>query len=253
MGGVRSVDHTLDAELADTVERELEATAEGLRSDGLEVTAFTLAGDVVTTLAGHVNSVRARLVVMTTHGRSGWRRAVLGSVADALVRTVDSAVYAVPAPNGEALAVREAPVPMVLPLDGSEQDDSALDLAELARQAFDARLMLLNVIKPVEDKSRQPVQQVDRVDLRDRRAEISAYLDRVSVLLGAPDTPVEHDTVIDDNAAEGILRYAERKEIGHLALVTKGQRGLGKWLIGSVADRLLSDGRMALLLVRGTP
>jgi nucleotide-binding universal stress UspA family protein len=251
-GGARPLDRTLDRELAAMAEHDLAQAAEAVGREGVDAVPVILHGEVVPTLTQHVEEVRARLVVMTTHGRTGWRRAMMGSVTDALLRRVDSAVYAIPAPEGTVIPVPPAPVPVLLPLDGTERDDSALDLADLARATLDAQLTLLHVVQPVVDRSRLPVQQVDRVDLRERRADASAYLDRVAALLGAPTTPVAHEVVMDEEPLEGILRFAALREISHLALVTKGQRGVGKWIIGSMADRLLRDGRMALLLVRAT-
>jgi nucleotide-binding universal stress UspA family protein len=248
--GVRPLDRSLDRERIDAAEQELAQTAEPLRHEGLDVETFTRSGEVIPSLAEHADIAKAQLVVMTTHGRSGWRRAVLGSVADALIRTVNTALYAVAAPDGVPMPVPTPPVPVLLPLDGSEQDDSAIALADLAREALGAELTLLHVIAPAVDKSRQPVQQVDRVDLRDLRASMAEYLDRVAALLGAPDVPVGCDVVMDDDPAEGILRYASRREFSQLALVTRGQRGMNKWLIGSVTDRLLREGRASLLLVR---
>jgi nucleotide-binding universal stress UspA family protein len=250
--GVRPLDRSFDRERLLAIEHELTQTAERLRQEGLTVTTTALTGEVVPSLAEYADAAKAQVVVMTTNGRSGWRRAVLGSVADELIRTVNTAVYAVPAPDGVPMSVPTPPVPMLLPLDGTEQDDSAVALAELARRALHAQCTLLHVLEPAVDGSRLPVQQVDRVDLRNRRADMADYLDRVTALLGAPDSPVAYDVVMDDDPAEGILRYAARREFRHVALVTKGQRGLRKWLIGSVTDRLLREGQVALLLVRAT-
>ena len=68
-------------------EENLERAAQQLREDG--VTAITTQvlegspGDVITSTAAELG---CDLVVMATHGRSGIRRAILGSVADHVVR-----------------------------------------------------------------------------------------------------------------------------------------------------------------------
>lgn len=207
--------------------------------------AVTRYGEAVPTLADHVSHVRAALVVMTTHGRTGWRRAVLGSVADGLVRSVDAPVHIVPAPDGVPAPVPAAPVPWLVALEGSERDDIALALADLARCAFDARLRLVHVVEPRERRA-------SRTPRDDVQADASDYLDRVAALLGTAEWPVATEVVTDEHAATGIRRVADERGLRHVALVTRGMRGMAGWLLGSVADRLLQDGRLSLLLVRGS-
>ena len=55
---------------------------------GTKVTGVTLHGPIAATLGEHIDLTGADLVVMTTHGRGMLERAWLGSVADALLRTV---------------------------------------------------------------------------------------------------------------------------------------------------------------------
>jgi nucleotide-binding universal stress UspA family protein len=230
-----------DANLA--VDRAFEATATRLRAEGITVETVTRYGETVPALADHAEHVRAQLVVMTTHGRTGWRRTVLGSVADGLVRSVDTAVHVIPAPDGVPAPVPAAPVSWLVALEGSERDDTALALADLARRAFDARLRLVHVIESGVHRSPDGARD-------DARTEAHDYLDRVAALLGTPEAPVATEVVDDEDAATGIRRVAEARGLRHVAIVTRGTRGVSAWVLGSVADRLLRDGRLSLLLVR---
>jgi nucleotide-binding universal stress UspA family protein len=237
------VDALLDHEMNLAADRAFEATAARVRGEGIAVEVVTRYGETVPALAEHVRHVRAALVVMTTHGRTGWRRAVLGSVADGLVRSVDAPVHVVPAPDGVPAPVPAAPVPWLVALEGSERDDTALALADLARRAFDARLRLVHVIEPHERRSSHTTRDDPHTEARD-------YLDRVAALLGTAESPVATEVVTDEHAATGIRRVADERGLRHVALVTRGARGVEAWLLGSVADRLLRDGRLSLLLVR---
>ena len=68
---------------------QMQPLADNLRHDlGIAVTTAMLAGPVVATLAHYASAVHADLIVMATHGRVGWRRAWVGSVADDLMHEV---------------------------------------------------------------------------------------------------------------------------------------------------------------------
>jgi nucleotide-binding universal stress UspA family protein len=83
-------------------EGHLETTAAALRDEGLRVERHVLedvhgAGGIVRT----AKEVGADLLVMATHGRSGIRRALLGSVTDKVVRASDTPVLVVRIPHDD--------------------------------------------------------------------------------------------------------------------------------------------------------
>jgi nucleotide-binding universal stress UspA family protein len=82
---------------------ELERRAAVLRNDGLVVTTDVLLGTgVASTILDRVRESTPDLVALATHGRTGWRRAMVGSVADKLIRGSGGAVLLVGAPVAPA-------------------------------------------------------------------------------------------------------------------------------------------------------
>ena len=75
------------------------------------------------------------------------------------------------------------------------------------------------------------------------------YLDRVSDRLGEHGVQVS-TTVQMGAVAESIVDYAENHQIDLIAMCTHGRTGLGRWILGSVADRVLRAGCIPVLLVR---
>ena len=75
------------------------------------------------------------------------------------------------------------------------------------------------------------------------------YLNRVASDLARQgikvSTPVQMGAV-----AESIINYAETQQIDLVAMCTHGRTGLARWILGSVADRVLRVGRIPILLVR---
>ena len=65
---------------------QLDALVEALRASQLEVASTLLGGVAWDQLVGSIEPLGADLVVVGTHGRTGLRRALLGSVAERVVR-----------------------------------------------------------------------------------------------------------------------------------------------------------------------
>ncbi len=65
----------------------LERTAEGLRREGVEVTVATATGTPAQEIVAVAQSRRVRLICMATHGYTGLRRVLLGSVTEAVIQT----------------------------------------------------------------------------------------------------------------------------------------------------------------------
>ncbi len=75
----------------------LRATTARAREAGLEPTTELLEGPIIAALQRYIANAGIDLVVMSTHGRSGLRRAILGSVAEQCVRSTDVPVLLVKA------------------------------------------------------------------------------------------------------------------------------------------------------------
>jgi len=77
-------------------ERGLAALAERTRARGVS-TSYTLLGGstVASAVLEHAESTRADLVALATHGRGGYRRALVGSVADKIIRGMHGPVLVV--------------------------------------------------------------------------------------------------------------------------------------------------------------
>ena len=92
----------------------------------------------------------ADLVVMGTHGRSGFDYLVLGSVAEKTLRTSPAPVLIVPPLNPEGLPADRGPVRSVLcAVDFSQDSALALEYAVSIVRHAAGRLTLLHVVEPI--------------------------------------------------------------------------------------------------------
>ena len=85
--------------MVEEARKEVEKTSAALRSRGIMAHGEVTVGQAATGIANHVHQHPGSLVVMTTHGRSGWQRLLLGSVARRAVQTVAAPILLCPPPR----------------------------------------------------------------------------------------------------------------------------------------------------------
>ncbi|HYW30345.1 MAG TPA: universal stress protein [Gemmatimonas sp.] len=237
-----------------------------LSRQGVNVRCTLLEGTIIETLIAHASGSGADLIVMSTHGRSGFERLRVGSVASVLVtratqplllvradahETAASGTAATGTEDGKA-AGRRAILsgPLLVPLDGSEFAEQILPHAQQLAEAAETRLALTAVSVP-HDLSMAPfgaaMLLADENDIAGEESAREGYLERVAKSLPA-DTTV--NAVTDMAVANGILDEAARIGAGGIALATHGRGGFKRMMLGSVADELLRASRLPLLVYR---
>jgi nucleotide-binding universal stress UspA family protein len=100
-------------------------------------------GHPITTIAKISREDDVDLIIMGTHGRRGWRRALVGSVADGVVRESKQPVLVVPKRH-------EGPYPtsiarIVCPVNFTDAARDAVRFASDLAKAFDGELVLVHV------------------------------------------------------------------------------------------------------------
>jgi nucleotide-binding universal stress UspA family protein len=89
---------TYVADLTDRAQKELNRHRDKLVSEGLSVTTKLLEGNPADAIVERANTINALMIVIGTHGRSGFRRFLLGSVTERVVRTATVPVLTVHLP-----------------------------------------------------------------------------------------------------------------------------------------------------------
>jgi nucleotide-binding universal stress UspA family protein len=105
-------------------------------------------GQAVAEILAAVATTGSDLIVMGTHGRSGFERLVLGSVTEKVLRKASCPVLTVPPRVADELLQPPAlPRRIVCGVDFSQNSMEALSLAMLLTQEADARVTILHVIE----------------------------------------------------------------------------------------------------------
>jgi nucleotide-binding universal stress UspA family protein len=241
---LRKVQREYLAKVADQVRRE----------HGVQVAKVTLQGTPAPALVRYVGEMDPEIVVMTTHGAGGIRRAWLGSVADQLVRSLEIPMLVIRPREADQVPAGVAALQEILvALDGSRRAEAALPPAATLALLLRAKLALVRVVQPVvpfTDPVRPFPLGFDEELTRLSRAEAQDYLDDVAESLNAAGVPASAAAVVGSSAFEAIQDAARAPGTGMIALATRGRGGLPRMVLGSVADKLVRGGELPVLVTR---
>jgi nucleotide-binding universal stress UspA family protein len=220
---------------------------------GRALTSAVLQGPVAPTLARYGRELGTDLLVMTTHGRGGIRRAWLGSVADQLIRTSEVPILVVRPTEAGLGGSFPAPSNVLVPLDGSGLAEAVLGPAAVLARLWDAEISLVQVVRPVVPTSDPPlpfpVGYSDQVT-RMRREAAQDYVRDVAERLRGSGVKASGEAVLGGGVAETLLELARPERVHLLAIATHGLGGLRRLVLGSVADKLVRGAEVPVLVVR---
>jgi nucleotide-binding universal stress UspA family protein len=237
--------------------RYLEEVAADLRKSGIEVKCHVhddREDSVAQSIFEHAQELNSDLVIMCTHGHSGLRGLLFGSIAqNALQRGAQSIFLVFPR---EDRSVPQFDLQSILvPLDGVVAHEPALPAAiELAR-TFNASMHLALVIPTLATLSGSqavsgmllPTTMRAVLDLAQQGA--TDYLDQVLAQCRSEGINVTAE-VLRGDATPQIVGLAERLNIDLIVMASHGRSGLDALFAGSVAPRIAGRMERALLLVR---
>jgi nucleotide-binding universal stress UspA family protein len=137
---------------------------------------------------------------------------------------------------------------ILLPLDGSEMAEQALPHAVALAEHFGAELVLLRILEPFP-----PVRGMSAADLAAIRQQTNEwtqeYLDRLTADLRDRAIVIE-TAIVEGNPGVVVTQYAEANRMDLIVMCSRGRSGLSRWLMGSVADRVMRGSAVPVLLVK---
>lgn len=138
---------------------------------------------------------------------------------------------------------------ILVSLDQSELSEQALPHAIGLARAFGSTLHLVSVVhvstSQVESGTTVVADWETQLDLARQ------YMSGIRKRILEQDVEAEWD-VCQGDVAEEILRYCEQQECDLIVMSTHGRSGLGRWVYGSIADRVLRYATVPVLLVRAS-
>jgi len=138
---------------------------------------------------------------------------------------------------------------ILVPLDGSKTAENVLPLARSFARALQIPVELLGVIDIVEMAYQIARDRVSIITslVNDATGRFTEYLEGIAQNFP---TGTARCTIQTGSAAEAIINSAATDKQTLIALATHGRSGLDRWLLGSVAEKVLRGGSNPTLVVR---
>lgn len=230
---------------------------------GVETQAEVMFGFPVQHILDVAGSRAADLIVMCSHGRTGFTRWVLGSVAHQLIHQNLLPVIVLREGTPVPLADAAHPFSVLVPLDGSPLAETALvpavNLVAALAAPGQGALHLVQVVKRFSATAEEGFISQLNAEALERGKE---YLARVKVSLQEKDPwlTIKWSVALDSDVAGAIIRIGEHGQQGEggerfgacdlVAMSTHGRGGLERLVMGSVTERVLGATKLPLLVVR---
>ncbi len=138
---------------------------------------------------------------------------------------------------------------ILVPLDGSQLAERVLPYADALARATDASLTLMTAIENEQGELAARVPALRERLEHGARDQAAQHLERAAALLRAWGRTVS-TLITSGRPAEEILDTADRLDAALIAMATHGRSGLQRWLVGSVADKVMRLSHRPTLLVR---
>jgi nucleotide-binding universal stress UspA family protein len=215
----------------------LQGVERRLSEQGARVRAKVVEGFAADAILETAKNERATLIAMSTHGRTGVARWVFGSVAEKVLRASLIPVLIVPSfsgTGGDAFPTGDRELPFHKILVPIASADLSLEIVPAAiefAQLFESRIFALNVCEGPE--CAVPVHQMRQAYEKFQAAAVSA-----------------EPLIKQGDAALQILETCRETGADLIAMTTHGHSGISRWVLGSVAEKVLRGANVPLLVMR---
>jgi nucleotide-binding universal stress UspA family protein len=256
----------IDKGVADT-RSYLEGVAKSDVLKGIKSETGAVTGAIAPSILSAIQTLHADLVVMCSHGYTGFKRWSLGSIAHKLAPHSPVPVLILRDGGAVPTTATQQPMRVFVPLDGSPLSETALEpAAQLVTALAPSTQRVVHLLRVVDipsgyGKFRSAVDATYDAGVRaEAKREYEAYLDGVAKRFTEGDLATYHLAVetsvpIDMDVAEAIVQAAEQAEGTELSgydlivMATHGRGGVQRWVLGSVAERVLHTTKVPLLIV----
>jgi len=199
-------------------------------------------GHIADEIATMVEEKAADLVISATHGRSGLKKLILGSVSARLIRTLPCPILVIPGPEQPAAAIKSRDFKfhrILVGCDFSAVSVSALRYGLSIAQEFQSELHLTHVLEPPAYRNLNHF-KTDADD--DFEPDLKDYLStKLKKLI--PDDARNwcrpQTILLEGKPDEQLAAYADSKRIDLIVLGVRGQSLVEKLFVGSTTERVI--------------
>jgi nucleotide-binding universal stress UspA family protein len=227
-------------------EEEMPKWSHSVTAAGVNVETLVECGYPVRHILARAAALPADLVVMGTHGRSGFERLVLGSVTEKVLRQAPCPVMAVPPPA--ATAGKLPYTRLLCPVDFSDSSEAALRFACSIAEEADARLTIVHVFDWEQDDdlmlARFDTAEYFEAVERQARDRLEGLVTDEARVWSKPETVTARGKPYRE-----ILALADAKQADLIVLGVRGRNPIDLALFGSTTNQVVRRARCPVLTI----
>ncbi|HTI13502.1 MAG TPA: universal stress protein [Dictyobacter sp.] len=201
------------------------------------------------------------LIVMCSHGYTGMKRFVFGSIAQQIARHCSMPILVLN--ENQPDQTQTGKFPILVALDGTSRAETALAPAAMLSSILSTpqpgQIHLLRVVQPLATSmftAKKTIETANEMALESAQTYLKAVAEKLR--LGEPvNVPLQVSSSVccDEDITHALLTTAEhqaedRPLLSALAIATHGRSGVSRWLSGSITESLLGRAELPLLIVR---
>jgi nucleotide-binding universal stress UspA family protein len=187
----------------------------------------------------------ADMVITNTHGRSGFKRLLIGSVTEKLMKTLHCPLLALHSPEHAPESQTDVDRQLkriLVGCDFSPDAKLAVDYGLSLAKEFQAELHLAHVVKPAFARTALQESQEWRDRLEEKLDDMLPEACREGC--------AAQTVLLDGEPYIELMNYAKEQDIDIMVLGIRGHTLWEKLLVGSTTDRLIRHASLPVLAVR---
>jgi len=230
----------------------LQQTAAALPA-GLRVRSEVKNGAAAAVIIDSASADTGALIAMATHGQTGGQRWLLGQVAQKVLQAAKNPLLLIRPHDGGQPGGDTRFGNVIVALDGSHLAEQTLPhvVSLASRLALPVTLVRTFNLPSASYFMAAHLPAPDAAALREKtKKEITDYLHAKAGELAAKGVRKVATVIEEGSGAEEIIQLARKTPDSLIAMCTHGRSGMGRWVLGSVTDRVVSNCGAPVLVIR---
>jgi nucleotide-binding universal stress UspA family protein len=197
---------------------------------GIKTKALIKAGKISKSIVEAAKEVKADLVIMGTHGVSGFEEFFIGSNAFRVVTESECPVLTV-----QTHTTKMGFEKILLPIDSSDESREKVPYAMRMAKEYNASIHILGILS---------------VDDDDQAVKLDKKLEQVEKYMEKHDVEYTSELVEGDNLAQVTLKYAKKVKADLICIMTEQEENFTGIFMGPYAQQVVNHSKIPVLSIR---
>lgn len=189
------------------------------------------------------------VIAMTTHGRSGVHRWLLGSVVEKVLRATANPLLLIRADEQSRTEIEASLKSIVVPLDGSELAESVLPTVKELAKKMNLAVILLRAYT-ISATAFMYGHGYHAWDLHRVKTNAHEYLERKAVELRDSGVAAVSWVAREGLSADAVIKMASETVEPLIVMCSRGRSGVSRWTLGSVTETVVRHVSSPVLVLR---